>query len=375
MTRFGSSLAALTLVLVSCLAVPVPLVAPYADLSAVRALRLGYVHMIDGAVGWAISETGAIVRTIDGGQQWTNVTPRGQPIILADVAFLTGRLAIVVAIPSQPANHALVFRTADGGQSWRSVIVTLLFPNDIRQLTFVDARHGWLFAAPNPAAGSQASQVLRTSDGGARWDSVAVTDPPGQYTRGGLPFVGDKSGLGFSDASTGFATGPGVVAGDTYLYVTHDGGRTWRYQSLPLPTEHRKDIVSLDPPAFFTPHDGAMQGHLSSGQTFFVTHDGGKTWAATTPLPSPLRWSYLDVRQWVAFAGGSLYTTGDSGQHWTMIDSNLSTLAPRGLKVLIFVTTRIGYGLSVIDGQEYGALLHTTDAGHTWSVLHPYQVS
>jgi len=365
----------LALLLVLCLVGPIPPVAASAGLSAARALRLGYVHMIDGAVGWAISDSGAIMRTIDGGRQWINVTPRGQPIIPVDVAFLTGRLAVMVVVSAQPANHTLVFRTDDEGHSWRSTIITLQFPDGVRQLTFVDPRHGWLFAAPNPAAGSQASQILRTSDGGARWDSVAVTDPPGQYTRGGLPFIGDKSGLGFSDASTGFATGPGAVAGDAYLYVMHDGGRTWRYQLLPLPTEHRKDFVSLDPPVFFTPHDGAMPGHLSSGQTFFVTHDGGKTWAATTPLPSPVRWSYLDVRHWVAFAGGSLYTTGDSGQHWATVDSNLSTLAPRGLKVLTLVSPRIEYGLSVIDGQEYGALLHTTDAGYTWSVLHPYEVS
>jgi photosystem II stability/assembly factor-like uncharacterized protein len=157
---------------------------------------LASLHLVGARVGWA--------------QRWT-----GNPTIDA---------------PS----HLVVTRTTDTGRTWSRV----------RSLDFVNPSHGWLLEDLGAAMGADAIDVFETVDGGERWRSVARTspidDPDG--SRGTIPVSCDKAGLSFVTTNTGWITGACNGAG-IFFFVTHDGGRRWAAQSLPLPPQPVPKVV------------------------------------------------------------------------------------------------------------------------------------
>ena len=101
-----------------------------------------------------------------------------------------------------------------------------------------------------------------------------------------------------------------------WLYVTHDGGSTWRQQTLPLPQGIPPAQLLIQPPTFFSATDGLLPVRFSDLTTskgiatvIYVTHDGGTTWSSTIPVSAALSASHFldilelnEVRHGVPFA-------------------------------------------------------------------------
>ena len=190
------------------------------------------LHMIDTMTGWALSEH-AVLRTTDGGIHWKNVSPPNTTLTHNSIAEFCTASMVWVAIPQAQATSTQIFHTTDGGTTWQQTTIQAAFP---RQFTFIDSQHGWLLAGWRQTGGAaEAVSVFRTTDGGKSWPKVADalfadTTPPGH-----LPYGGQKSGIRFLDASTGWVTGTVVVPSIPWLYITHDGGSSWYQQSLLMP--------------------------------------------------------------------------------------------------------------------------------------------
>ena len=161
--------------------------------------------------------------------------------------------------------------------------------------------------------------------------SFASTATPGRLSLGG-----DKNGISFRNTSTGFAAGITYAQGSTWFYVTHDGGRTWQGQALPLPPAYRATTYDISPPQFCTPWDGVLVVGIGSilSPLVYVTHDGGRTWTSTTsttPLRNAVIVSFINVSDGWAIEhdptapGGKarLYVTSDGGRHWMTIIPNV----------------------------------------------------
>jgi len=85
-------------------------------------------------------------------------------------------------------------------------------------VTFVSPFEGWLLGGV-ACGGATCAAVLRTLDAGRTWASIhapnaGLSTGPGSSNEG-------VSGLRFANARDGWAFGPD-------LWVTHDGGATWR---------------------------------------------------------------------------------------------------------------------------------------------------
>jgi hypothetical protein len=240
----------------------------------------------------------------------------------------------------------------------------------VKQITFIDAQHGWILSGTENAAGAAAEtvQVLRTTDGGQTWQSVSRAlfsdaTPPGH-----LPYGGQKSGISFLNASTGWVTGT-VAANDlAWLYMTHDGGKTWDQQTLPRPSGVSSAQLSILAPTFFSTTDGILPvrfADLTTGRgiatSIYVTHDGGTTWQPTAPVPAALAAShFLDMQQGWVTDGTALFRTDDAGQHWTRLATSTNF---KNVTQLDFVSRTTGWAIS---GQ---GLLKTVDGGQTWSAI------
>jgi photosystem II stability/assembly factor-like uncharacterized protein len=340
------------------------------------------VHLFDAATGW-VTASSRLLRTIDGGLHWQDVTPPGsgpQGVgafpLSADDAWVVRTL-----IEDGPgASLSMLSHTADGGQTWRSITLPV-FP--VAQITFADPEHGWILANLDTGGGQQGADIFRTTDGGQTWAKVSsAADRPGA-----LPLDGQKFGLTFRNATTGW-----VGQGDSLdkaprlhgLFRTQDGGATWQpAPALPWPAALVHD-PSLDEagqlPTFFSPQVGVLRVLMVAQTTgdvadtvMYVTRDGGMTWSPTKPLQaSEAITSFQDVTNfldplnwWIvpnAKGGTRLFKTSDGGQHWASW-----TPGPpfADVSALSFGSDTMGLAIGS------AGLLRTTDGGHTWMTLAP----
>ena len=283
----------------------VQLYGPLLAQTSSTAPALRSIQMMDVMIGWAVTDqpdANALLLTPDGGIHWIDVTPlnsSGQRISVDYAAVLSSYVAWVASYDTfagSPTGTTQIFHTVDG-QTWGQVAVPALSATSIH---FINPLAGWLLTeeADGSGMGREAANIYRSADGGATWIKVAGTSANNQSS--GLPLAGEKMAITFRDASTGWITGGGLVSDQLHLFMTGDGGVTWKQQMIPLPpqvTSPWQDHPT--PPKFCTAQDGILAVEYDYGETqqppsfvaivvFYVTHDGGTTWASTTPVPARL---------------------------------------------------------------------------------------
>ncbi|MGE5577314.1 MAG: WD40/YVTN/BNR-like repeat-containing protein [Syntrophothermus sp.] len=356
---------------------------------------LGSIKMLNDTQGWGLAR-GKILRTEDGGEHWAAVTPpglAGHPWVVgtefldADHAWLSVR--------SKDEQGVAVFRTADGGRSWAETTVRqenrgLVYGG---QLDFIDPVNGWLLIEPEHGMSSRPGELYRTTDGGEHWSELARAY--GSPAENGLPFSGPFS---FRDSITGWICGQqgAAFSPDHPLYMTTDGGRTWRPQDLPLPAGRTNGKLDVNAPPEFYPAGGRngvlpvlfIPGSYKTSDyatLFYTTGDGGRAWQARGSLPGTGPASFQSAVNWWAWRDdpgasglaapvrGTLYHTNDGGGSWTAIapGGDLARALEKGEKVqqLDFVTEKTGWLLLETVGGKGTELLQTTDGGTTWQLV------
>jgi photosystem II stability/assembly factor-like uncharacterized protein len=354
---------------------------------------LASIDMVDALTGWAVTqESGAerLLHTSDRGRHWLDVSP-AKPSDEQAASYRVSVLGshVAWAALSDTAGWALtgtthVFHTVDGGRTWSNVAVAAL---DAMSIHFINPHEGWLLSEEwdGSGMGRAAANVYRSIDDGAIWSNVAATSAHNQ--RSGLPLAGHKMAITFRDAATGWITGGGNVSDQLLVYVTRNSGRTWRRQQLPLPRQVTSPWQGHPtPPKFFTVRDGVLAVEYDYGETqqppstaqivvFYVSHDGGMTWADTTPVHARLAsWrtppTFVDMSHGWATDGLVLHATSDGGQLWTTIPTAPPFAA---VEQLDFISPQIGWALRSSESSggtpKSPSLLETLDGGRTWASI------
>lgn len=325
----------------------------------------------------------AVLRTIDGGVHWKDVTPPKHPATSAVSATFFSVTSAWINMSQAASATVLVFRTEDGGQTWQKSSIQT-DDSSHAQITAIDTQHGWLLNHISGGPQAETIEIFRTSNGGKSWERTsrvypASTDgpPPGQ-----LPFGGSKSGLSFVNASTGWVTGSVPVNNLAWVFVTHDGGTTWQQQALPPLPHTTTALLSFMPPTFFTANDGILPvnftGENTAGFGMYVTHDGGATWNSVPVAKEASSMSTIDFidmqHGWsIDNSGTHLYVTIDGGMHWTELASTPISLSLRSFKFLDFVTSELGWAIGATSSNT-PVLLKTADGGHSWTPIR-YMIS
>jgi photosystem II stability/assembly factor-like uncharacterized protein len=340
---------------------------------------LNELHMIDRQNGWAMTDRSyesicgtvkCLLRTTAGGTHWTDVTPlggAGDKIRGETFTALSSLIAWVATAPNgDPSTQ--IFRTIDGGRSWKSVAIP-----SARAISFINPREGWVLTMGSwhpPHGYDQA--ILHSTNGGETWTQVSG-------------FSSSDSGIEatkFLNPTTGWLAGETVQGNRLILYVTHDGGRSWQQQEMPLPRELTPPSGRSfpQPPSFFTVRDGILpvfyERRNDSSPTgidivFYVTHDGGTTWthAASVSVPyEPISYAVADVNHaWVKH-GSTMGVTSDGGRRWTMMPPS-PLLAD--VTQLEFISPEVGWAVRNtrvgVNAPMPPFLLKTLDSGRTWS--------
>ena len=200
-------------------------------LPVVTSPQINDLQMLDASNGWAIGN-GIIMRTIDGGSTWYDVTPAG----ISSLDVPSGRFFLDpstgwVAISGTSPTTGTLYHTTDGGSTWS----TSSIPFSGASLQFVDTSDGWTLVGLGGAMSHEAVAIFRTNDGGNSWNQVFIDDPTVSGSSDSLPFVGDKNGIVAIDGNQGWVTGAQPSSDFIYVYISQDGGTTWTQQTINMP--------------------------------------------------------------------------------------------------------------------------------------------
>jgi photosystem II stability/assembly factor-like uncharacterized protein len=245
--------------------------------------------------------------------------PLAQKSLLLDVAAREGRLVTV-----GERGHILVSQDAGGSWAQAEVPTQALLTG----VWMHDAKLGW-------AVGHD-EVILRTRDGGLKWEKVH-NSPDSEK-----PLLD----VWFADARSGLALG-------AYgrLLATEDGGDTW--QPRPVRGEDDFHLNQIAAAGDGTLYLAAEAGHL------YRSDDRGRTWK---PLLSPYKGSFFGVLplsdgSLLAFGlRGNLFRSTDRGATWQKVETGTDATLTSGLE--------LGPGRLVLGGMA-GTLLWSEDGGRT----------
>ena len=335
------------------------------------------LHMVTESVGWAIGSSvngfnwASVLRTTDGGLHWKQVTPSQVASEGIDYLYILDETTAWL-----PGQGGTWYRTTDGGATWKPLH---WLQGEIRPFSFSDQNHGWMIAPSSSGNKSQPlstalaqpkSLLYTTSDGGNTWQQTNT-----------LPFSSIRECSSITE-QTGWLTTEDFTSGSspnfkTRLYVTHDAGRTWEPRQLPRPAGITQEVPSLTfGPTFVTEKDGSLFAAFGQdathGMYLYVTHDGGKSWQVQgSAVPG-----YVGVRSVV----DDQHIIVDSGSVAGGLQMDLLTLIngqwrqqgthPTKGDPVEYSFPSASTGLALVSTQSKSLDVYRThDAGKTWQKI------
>jgi len=282
------------------------------------AARLRGVSAISEKTAWTSGSLGTVLRTVNGGAAWQNVSPPGTTTLqFRDIEAFDADRAVILSIGN--GTDSRIYVTSDAGQNWN-----LAFVNPDPQafydcMTFFDTRRG--LALSDPVNGR--FRILATDDGGQSWHLVATDAAdmppalPGEFAfaASGQCIVSDHGKHAW------FATGGGAEA---RVFRSDDRGETWQVSSTPIRSGPTAGIFAL---AFRGHKHGLAVGGdfvtpSVSPEALALTDDGGVTWQLAADAPDEYRSGAAWVTGHDAIVVGPTGSdvSSDGGQTWTGFD-------------------------------------------------------
>ena len=218
-------------------------------------VTLRSVSNVDSYVAWVCGANGTVIKTVNGGYNWTNHSGNGIPtnILLINIFGVNADIAITAGYLG---SNTFVYRTSNGGANWSQVFTES--NGFINGVWMNDSLNGIMEGDP---VGGRWS-LWKTFDGGTNWDSA------GLY----LPQSGTEAGwnnsLWVESDRIWFGTN------NSGIYYSTNFGESWSVQ--PTGSEQNSYMV-----AFHLP--GGLWG-LTGGNTLLLTSDNGYSWQN---IPAP----------------------------------------------------------------------------------------
>ncbi|MGE5681230.1 MAG: YCF48-related protein [Bacillota bacterium] len=146
------------------------------------------VQFADANNGWAYTESnGLLIKTSDAGTTWTPQLNYGTATKIRGMHFLDKDNGWVVGYSN---TSGIVLKTTNGGAQWTDAAPGLQFA--VTQVQFVSKTLGWALGNGGPAGRG----VINTTDGGATWKLTST----GTAVLNNLFMLNDKSGWAVGEA-------------------------------------------------------------------------------------------------------------------------------------------------------------------------------
>lgn len=262
---------------------------------------LAYVDFININKGLVVGDSGIILRTTDGGKNWTKINT-SFPNDLSSVVFASENVAFA------SGSNGLIIKSIDGGLTWTSLNTSQ--SNVLYSVNSIDGSVGY--------STGMNGIIIKTIDGGVTWNYVGSSDSHSYH-------------VAMIDNNTVFISGR-----DGTLFKSINGGNSWNYCSIN--TYNLLAYVN-----FFDSQYGIVVGDYG---TIFKTTDGGNTWiqknANTSLYLNNVQFLDTNTAYVVGFNGLILKST-DKGETWNNDNSGVTDR----LISISFPSKDIGYAVGL----------------------------
>ncbi len=278
------------------------------------------IHFIDVSTGFAVGQSGIILKTTNGGDNWVTMVS-GTALQLNSVRFVNTFTGYAAGL------SGTVIKTTNSGVNWISQVSGT--SEHLFGMYLLDA--STVYVAKNFSAGSS---MIRTLNGGANWLSV--------YSG----FASSTTDVFFVNSSTGFLAGS-----DFGLVRTNNAGTNWFDTGIP-------DFMLA---VFFA---SATTGYVTGTSAGYRTTNGGINWSPMTlPIAGGYRSLYFTSESTGYIAGqlgaGSsplLMKTTNAGVNWFDQPTGMAQY----LNAIQFLNENTGYACGRV-----GLIIKTTTGGIT----------
>ncbi|MBE0637853.1 MAG: T9SS type A sorting domain-containing protein [Bacteroidales bacterium] len=226
---------------------------------------LSSVHFPDTETGYVVGNGAIILKTTDGGEIWTSQYWGTQTLTWLNTVHFTDSntgYACGGQLGGCLQQNGIILKTTDGGVEWTLSLLFGIEYGVLYSLSAVDSNT--VFAIGSSEEGPAHTDLVTTIDGGINWSAIYIS---GSQTRS----------VFFIDSQTGFVVGRESEDGDGTVLKTTDGGLTWMEQpvgipvwlnSVHFPTQNTGYIVGDNGIILKTTNGGNLAGCLPEGITF-----------------------------------------------------------------------------------------------------------
>ncbi len=285
-------------------------------------MSLKDIHFANDSVGYCVGNTGRIVKTVDFGQTWTDITNNGNLSgTLNAVWFINADFGFVCR-SNFPAS---MYKTENGGLTWSQVFGYT--SSGCYSIHMLNDTLGY--------AGGNSSRIFRTTNGGQTW-SQQTNFNTSQPVRS----------IAFADSIRG------IAVTNSYIYRTVNG-TTWF--SPYYGNNHFGGAISPSGTAIVGNDFGGIKRSIDGGSNFLEQNPqaGNSTYR---------RVKFLDAQNgWVAGDGNSVLKTSDGGLNW--VNTNTSNFIDYMNDMAAISSNK----LIMVTGNQAGKVVTTTNGGNTFT--------
>jgi photosystem II stability/assembly factor-like uncharacterized protein len=283
---------------------------------------LSSVYFTDANTGYAVGDSGTIIKTNDAGMTWAPLSS-GTTNNLYSVQFTDANTGYVAG--------ETILKTTDGGTTWSDLSGGTKFGKSI---CFPDANTGY--------AVGEGWNIFKTINGGSIWTDLSLFGN------------GRTNSVYFTDPNTGYITSDYAWQGA--ILKTTDGGANWNF----IDFAGSDPIVPLFSVYFTNTNTGYAVGGDWAGNSAVVykTINAGSDWTIQYQAPlHTLRSVYFaDANTGYAVGdSGTILRTSNGGTDWTIQHSGTS----HNLTSVFFTDANTGYAVG-----DSGTILKTTNGGY-----------
>ena len=239
---------------------------------------------VDQNNGYITGTGGAMIKTTDGGVNYTAVT--GLPAVdLYGCFFITASNGFVVGNYNTTANSYTAYKTINNGANWTALSLPALPANvSFRSVYFYDSQMGFI--------GGGNGTILKTTNGGATW-TLSNSGVGSSYALYSFLFFDKNIGLAAGSYGT--------------MFRTTNGGMTWTPTVLHDSRANLSSIAKTERDSVIV--TTSIGGALAGGEltTYLTSATKGVSWSKAT-LPG----TYQSLQSVKIFNENNIYMVGGS---------------------------------------------------------------
>ncbi|MEW9697781.1 YCF48-related protein [Paenibacillus sp. SI8] len=342
---------------------------------------LSKLDFIDDQNGMMVKETEGqeptLLQTADGGVSWHEAsipafTVSAIEMVQSNSVWAAVKTGCKEQDGTMSCQEEQLLHTSDQGQSWE-LKWSRKKPNSARalaQLTFINSHEGFM---------QMDGEVIHTQDGGAQWELIDFGLK--NFRAEHYSFIDSRQGWVIGTLQSALPKEQGAVAtpesasSQLIILRTADGGAHWSKQSFLTAATNQFHSVGLK--FIDANHGWLLTSNLDTMRGgLFTTADGGAHWTQINDIqsarPAPADMQFVGQVGWIPLdrgAGpvdGGLMMTKDGGTHFQTIGADKGW----SIHAVDLISAREGWAVGISPNRS-DYLIHTKDAGTTWSQAYP----